>query len=88
MPTSTTTTTTQQAEKAITVTPTSLWKALPIEGEIPAPYKTDRFGFEVVPLHPTFACELKGVDFSRPITSDEAGEIREVADKVRRFDAK
>lgn len=77
-----TTTTTQEAEQPITIRPTPLWTPLPIEGNVAAAYKTPKHNFEVVPLHPTFACELRGVDFSRPITPDEAAEIREVSNKV------
>lgn len=78
----TTTTSTQRSEKSIAVTPTASWTPLPIEGEIPPAYKTPEFGFEVIPLHPSFGCQVKGVDFSRRITVEEASEIRAVADKV------
>lgn len=77
-----TTTTTQRPEKPIAVIPTALWKPLPIEGDIAPPYKTPKFGFDVIPLHPTFGCRVKGVDFSRPITAEEASEIRALSDKV------
>lgn len=33
-------------------------------------------------MHTSFAAELHGVVFSRPIAPDEAAEIREVANKV------
>ena len=78
----TTTTTTTKNGKNISIKPTAEWIPLPIKGEIPQSYKTSQFGFEVVPLHPTFACELKGVDWSRKITPEEYAEIREVSDKV------
>lgn len=73
---------TTESGRSISVIPTGLWKPLPIEGEIPAPFKTPKFGLEVVPLHPTFACELRGVDWSEPIEPDVYAEIREVCDKV------
>lgn len=66
----------------ITVKPTPTWVALKIEGSIPEPYKTAKFGLEVVPLHPTFGCELRGVDWSRDISPELYQEIRDVADKV------
>ncbi|WWC96566.1 hypothetical protein V866_003434 [Kwoniella sp. B9012] len=36
--------------------------------------------YEVKSLHPTFACELSGVDFSKPITPAEYAEVRKVVD--------
>lgn len=81
---STTTLHTTESGRTISVVPTELWKPLPIEGEIPQPYKTPNFGLEVVPLHPTFACELRGVDWSKPIPPEVYAEIRAVCDKVRR----
>lgn len=78
----TATTTTTEAGKTIAITPTPAWTPLPIEGEIPPPFKTPKFGFEVIPLHPTFACELKGVDWSRPIPKEEYEEIRQISNKV------
>jgi hypothetical protein len=83
--TTTTTTTTQRPENPIAVTPTALWKPLPIERDIPPAYKTPRFGFQVVPLHPSFGCELSGVDFGKRVTLQEALEIREVVDKVEQL---
>lgn len=74
---------TTESGRTISVIPTELWTPLPIEGEIAAPYKTAQFGLEVVPLHPTFACELRGVDWSKPIPSEVYAEIREVCDRVR-----
>lgn len=80
----TTTLHTTESGRTVAVIPTGLWEPLPMEGEIPAPYKTPKFGLEVVPLHPTFACELRGVDWSKPIPPEVYGEIREVCDKVSR----
>lgn len=37
---------------------------------------------QVKPLHPTFAAEIAGVDFSQPITPELYKEIRAVVDKV------
>jgi alpha-ketoglutarate-dependent 2,4-dichlorophenoxyacetate dioxygenase len=37
---------------------------------------------KVTPLHPTFAAELQGVDWSKPISPEQYKEIREVVDKV------
>ncbi|WWC64938.1 uncharacterized protein I303_107552 [Kwoniella dejecticola CBS 10117] len=37
--------------------------------------------YAVKPLHPTFACELSGVDFSKPISPTEYAEIRKIVDK-------
>lgn len=39
--------------------------------------------FEVIPLHPTFAAEIKGVDFTQPISPELYAEIRKEVDKVR-----
>lgn len=36
----------------------------------------------VTPLHPTFAAELSGVDFTKPISPELYAEIRGVVDKV------
>ena len=69
----------------ISITPTLDWVPLPIEGNIPPPYRTAKFGLEVIPLHPTFACELKGVQWSEPISPELYAEIREVSDKVGSF---
>ena len=38
-------------------------------------------GLQVKPLHPTFAAELSGVDFTKPVPPDVAAEIRKVVDK-------
>jgi hypothetical protein len=73
---------TETTTNKITIKPTPIWTPLPIEGDIPPPYKTPKFGFEVIPLHPTFACELQGVDFSAPLTPEQYSEIRAVSDKV------
>ncbi|KAK5168856.1 uncharacterized protein LTR77_006165 [Saxophila tyrrhenica] len=78
----TTTTTASKAGKTITITPTPPWTPLKIEGEIPSPYNTPKFQLEVIPLHPTFACELRGVDWSKPVPLEVYAEIREVVDKV------
>ncbi|KAJ6445220.1 dichlorophenoxyacetate alpha-ketoglutarate dioxygenase protein [Purpureocillium lavendulum] len=67
--------------QTITVTPTPTWAPLKIEGLIPAPYHTPKFNLRVVPLHPTFACELQGVDWSKDISSELYEEIRAVVDK-------
>lgn len=71
-----------ETEAVLKAIPSKTWIALPIEGEIPGPYKTPKFGFQVKPLHPTFACELQGVDWSRPIPREEYQEIRDLVDKV------
>ncbi|KAM0750585.1 taurine catabolism dioxygenase [Meredithblackwellia eburnea MCA 4105] len=42
---------------------------------------TKTYPFEVIELHPTFACEVKGVDFTKPITPELAKDLREVSDK-------
>lgn len=85
MSTTTSTLHTTESGRTISVIPTELWVPLPIDGEVPPPYKTPKFGFEVVPLHPTFACELRGVDWSRSIPPEEYAEIREVCDKVSKL---
>lgn len=77
------TTTTTEATKQITIKPTPLWTPLPIEGEIPSPFKTPKFGLDVVPLHPTFACEIRGVDWSKPVPAELYDEIRDVTNKAR-----
>lgn len=79
---STTTTKTIGGEGSIPIKPSPVWQPLKIEGTIPAPYKTARFGLKVTPTHPTFACELEGVDFSKPVSPELYAEIREVCDKV------
>jgi alpha-ketoglutarate-dependent 2,4-dichlorophenoxyacetate dioxygenase len=83
--TTTTTTTSNENGNLITIQPTAPWVPLAIEGNIPDPYTTPKYGLEVIPLHPTFACELKGVDFSKPIPPDVYAEIREVSNKVAYF---
>jgi hypothetical protein len=35
-------------------------------------------------LHPTFAAELSGVDFTKPISPEQYTEIRRAVDKVSR----
>jgi hypothetical protein len=79
---SATTTITEAQTSTISIKPTPTWTPLQIEGFIPEPYTTSNFGFRVVPLHPTFACELQGVDFSKPVSPEQYQEIREVANKV------
>lgn len=37
---------------------------------------------KVTPLHPTFAAELSGVDFTKPISPEMYAVIREIVDKV------
>jgi hypothetical protein len=83
--TTTTMTTSNENGNLIAIQPTAPWVPLPIEGNIPDPYTTAKHGLEVIPLHPTFACELKGVDFSKPISPDVYAEIREVSNKVAYF---
>ncbi|PSK37360.1 hypothetical protein B9Z65_2102 [Elsinoe australis] len=68
-------------EPAFTIKPTPTWVPLPIEGEIPKPYTTPKHNLEVNPLHPTFACELRGVDWSKPIPPEVYAEIRAVVDQ-------
>lgn len=84
----TTTTTATRIGDKIHITPAPIWQPLPIEGDIPPPYTTSKFGYEVVPLHPTFGCELKGVDWSKPISPEQYAEIRALQDKVRYFATK
>ncbi|KAJ5611478.1 dichlorophenoxyacetate alpha-ketoglutarate dioxygenase protein [Penicillium herquei] len=69
------------ATETITVTPTPTWIPLRIEGSIPEPYFTPKFNLKVTPLHPTFACELEGVDWSKDVSVDLYQEIREIVDK-------
>ena len=71
-----TTVTVSKTDNSISITPTSAWNPLPIEEEIPPPYKTPNFGLEVIPLHPTFACELNGVKWSEAIPPEVYAEIR------------
>ncbi|KAH8816079.1 hypothetical protein F5884DRAFT_207875 [Xylogone sp. PMI_703] len=80
--TSATTTTNNAIQNpSICIRPTPTWVPLKIEGSIPQPYRTPKFGLTVVPLHPTFACEIQGVDWSKDIEPELYGEIREIADK-------
>lgn len=37
---------------------------------------------KVTPLHPTFAAELSGVDFTKPVPPETYDEIRKIVDKV------
>ncbi|KAL2107786.1 hypothetical protein VUR80DRAFT_4743 [Thermomyces stellatus] len=67
--------------KTISVTPTPTWVPLKIEGTIPEPYFTPKFNLKVIPIHPTFACELEGVDWGKDISPELYQEIREVVDK-------
>jgi hypothetical protein len=53
-----------------------------MEGTIPSAYRTSKFDLKVTPLHPTFACQLEDVDFSKPVSPELYAEIREVVDKV------
>lgn len=69
--------------ETIVVQPTPTWIPLKIEGQIPSPYLTPKFKLKVTPLHPTFACELEGVDWSKDVSPELYQEIREVVDKVR-----
>ena len=68
--------------QTITVKPTPTWIPLQIEGAIPSSYFTPKFNLKVTPLHPTFACELEGVDWSKDVSPELYQEIREVVDKV------
>ena len=70
------------ATRTITVTPTPTWVPLRIEGTLPEPYYTPKFNLKVIPIHPTFACELEGVDWSKDVSPELYKEIREVVDKV------
>jgi hypothetical protein len=56
--------------------------ALPIVGDIPVPYEIPEFGLKVTPLHPTFGCQLDGVDWSEPVLPELYAKIRELSDKV------
>lgn len=44
------------------------------------PHKQD---IEFIPLHPTFAAEVKGVDFSKPIPDDTFAQIKQGITKAR-----
>ncbi len=70
------------ATETITVTPTPTWTPLRIQGVIPEPFYTPKFGLKVIPIHPTFGCELEGVDWSKDIPEDVYKEIRVLVDKV------
>lgn len=37
---------------------------------------------KVTPLHSTFAAELSGVDFTKPVSPELYAEIRKIVDKV------
>lgn len=39
-------------------------------------------GLKVTPLHPTFAAELSGVDFTKPVPPETYAEIRKIVDQV------
>jgi hypothetical protein len=78
-----TVTATETTEKAfISVKPTPTWVPFKIEGTIPKPFATPKFNLHVTPLHPTFACTLEGVDWSKPISPELYQEIRSLVDKV------
>lgn len=70
------------ATETITVKPTPTWVPFKIEGVTPPAYTTPNFGLKVTPLHPTFGCQLDGVDWKSDISPDLYAEIREVVDKV------
>ncbi|KAL2865084.1 TauD/TfdA dioxygenase family protein [Aspergillus lucknowensis] len=69
------------ATETIAVRPTPTWIPLKIEDPIPPPFLTPKFGFKVTPIHPTFGCELEGVDWSKDISEEVYQEIRDVVDK-------
>jgi hypothetical protein len=79
---SVTSTETRTAVPAISVKPTPTWTALPIIGDIPPPFEIPDFGLIVTPLHPTFGCQLEGVNWEKPISPELYAKIRELADKV------
>ena len=68
--------------QTISVKPTRTWIPIKIEGPIPAPYHVGKSGLKVTPLHPTFGCELEGVDWSKDISPELYQDIRNVVDKV------
>lgn len=37
---------------------------------------------EIIPLHPTFAAEVRGVDFSQDVSPEVFGQIKEAIAKV------
>lgn len=43
----------------------------------------DRQELEFIPVHPTFAAEVKGVDFSKPISDDVFAKIQAGITKAR-----
>jgi len=47
--------------------------------------ETDFKHISVKKLHPTFAAEIEGVDFTKPVPPDVFEEIRNAAAKVSRF---
>lgn len=74
---------TQATEKTfMVITPTPNWTPLKIEGTVPEAYTLSEFNLRVKPLHPTFACELDGVDWSRDVSPELYLEIRKLVDKV------
>lgn len=72
--------------ETISVKPTPLWVPLKLEGTVPGPYLTPKFNLKVTPLHPTFACQLEGVDWSKEVSPELYQEIRNVVDKVSRLE--
>ncbi|KAF2104988.1 Clavaminate synthase-like protein [Rhizodiscina lignyota] len=76
-----TATQTTTSEGTIPIKPTPVWVPFTVEGEVPPPYRTPKFGLKVIPLHPTFACELEGVDWSKPVPQEVYEEIRDLCDK-------
>ncbi|KIW12257.1 hypothetical protein PV08_09533 [Exophiala spinifera] len=78
----TTTTATEAVGKAvISIKPTPTWVPLEIKGHIPEPFIISDFNLRVVPLHPTYACELQGVEWDKPVTPELYREIRKLVDK-------
>jgi len=65
----------------ITAKPTPTWVPLKIEGHIPAPYLTPIYKLKVTPIHPTFGCELEGIDWKKHVSPELYQEVREVVDK-------
>ncbi|KAJ9613882.1 hypothetical protein H2200_002018 [Cladophialophora chaetospira] len=77
-----TTTATETVDKVvISITPTPTWVPLKIEDDIPEPFTTSEFNLRVTPLHPTFACELDGVEWDKPISPELYQEIRKLVDR-------
>ena len=61
--------------KTTSAVPAPTWVSHKIEGSTPDTYYTPSFKLKVIPIHPTFACKLEDVDWSKDISTELCKEI-------------